>query len=80
MVIVKMPDRYKPFFSRYIGIDYSGAETPGSSLKTAGRSLRESGAGGGLSVAVEQEFFSAGAHARPARRLCRRRLAEAARL
>lgn len=32
MVIVKMPERLKPWFSRYIGIDYSGAETPDSSL------------------------------------------------
>jgi len=28
MVIIKMPERNKPMFSRYIGIDYSGAETP----------------------------------------------------
>lgn len=33
MVIVKMPERIKPRFSHYIGIDYSGAETPDSSLK-----------------------------------------------
>jgi hypothetical protein len=33
MVIVKMPERIKPSFHRYIGIDYSGAETPHSSLK-----------------------------------------------
>lgn len=33
MVIIKMPIRIKPRFSRYIGIDYSGAETPDSSLK-----------------------------------------------
>lgn len=33
MVIVIMPERGKPFFHRYIGIDYSGAETPDSSLK-----------------------------------------------
>ncbi|MFO7687613.1 MAG: hypothetical protein R6V60_16130 [Desulfobacterales bacterium] len=33
MVIVKMPERIKPMFSRYIGIDYSGAETPDASLK-----------------------------------------------
>lgn len=33
MVIVKMPERIKPRFSRFIGIDYSGAETPDSSLK-----------------------------------------------
>lgn len=33
MVIVKMPERIKPRFSRYIGVDYSGAETPDSSLK-----------------------------------------------
>lgn len=33
MVIVKIPKRIKPRFSRYIGIDYSGAETPDSSLK-----------------------------------------------
>lgn len=28
-----MPERIKPKFSRYIGIDYSGAKTPDSSLK-----------------------------------------------
>ncbi|MBN2466690.1 MAG: hypothetical protein JXD19_00950 [Deltaproteobacteria bacterium] len=28
-----MPERIKPMFNRYIGIDYSGAETPDSSLK-----------------------------------------------
>ncbi len=33
MVIIKMPERVKQRFSRYIGIDYSGAETPDSSLK-----------------------------------------------
>ena len=33
MVIIKMPERIKPRFSRYIGIDYSGAETADSSLK-----------------------------------------------
>jgi hypothetical protein len=33
MVIVKMPERIKLSFNRYIGIDYSGAETPDSSLK-----------------------------------------------
>ncbi len=33
MVILKMPERIKPAFRRYIGIDYSGAETPDSSLK-----------------------------------------------
>lgn len=33
MVIVKRPERIEPRFSRYIGIDYSGAETPDSSLK-----------------------------------------------
>jgi len=33
MVILRMPERVKPSFSRYIGIDYSGAETPSSSLK-----------------------------------------------
>ena len=33
MVILKMPDRPGPSFKRYIGIDYSGAETPTSSLK-----------------------------------------------
>jgi len=33
MVIVKMPGRVKPAFHRYIGIDFSGAETPDSSLK-----------------------------------------------
>lgn len=33
MVIVKIPKRIKPRFSRYIGIDYSGTETPDSSLK-----------------------------------------------
>lgn len=32
-MIVKISERVKPSFSRYIGIDYSGAETPGSSLK-----------------------------------------------
>lgn len=33
MVLVSLPERIKPTFSRYIGIDYSGAETPDSSLK-----------------------------------------------
>ncbi|GAB4483601.1 MAG: hypothetical protein OHK006_05150 [Thermodesulfovibrionales bacterium] len=33
MVIIKMPERIKTRFSRYIGIDYSGAETPDSSMK-----------------------------------------------
>lgn len=33
MVIVKMTERIKPRFHRYIGIDYSGAETPNASLK-----------------------------------------------
>ena len=33
MVIVKMPERIKPSFRRYIGIDYSGAKTPDDSLK-----------------------------------------------
>ena len=33
MVIIKMPGRSKTFFQRYIGIDYSGAKTPTSSLK-----------------------------------------------
>jgi len=33
MVIVKMPERIRPSFHRYIGIGYSGAETPNSSLK-----------------------------------------------
>jgi hypothetical protein len=33
MVIQKMPNPSKPAFSRYIGIDYSGAETPTSSLR-----------------------------------------------
>lgn len=33
MVMVKMPERVKPTFSRYIGIDYSGAKTPDASLK-----------------------------------------------
>jgi len=33
MVIVKMPERIKRRLSGYIGIDYSGAETPDSSLK-----------------------------------------------
>lgn len=28
MVIIKMPERIKPRFSRYIGIDYSGWEIP----------------------------------------------------
>ncbi len=33
MVILKMPERSRLSFRRYIGIDYSGAETPTSSLK-----------------------------------------------
>lgn len=33
MVILKFPERITPSFRRYIGIDYSGAETPESSLK-----------------------------------------------
>ncbi|MFZ0726902.1 MAG: hypothetical protein WAM61_14045 [Desulfobacterales bacterium] len=33
MVIIKMPQRIKPSFNRYFGIDYSGAQTPGASLK-----------------------------------------------
>ena len=33
MVILKMPNLSKPSFAWYIGIDYSGAETPTSSLK-----------------------------------------------
>jgi len=33
MVILKMPERSGLSFRRYIGIDYSGAETPTSSLK-----------------------------------------------
>jgi hypothetical protein len=33
MVIDKVPEGIQPMFSRYIGIDYSGAETPDSSLK-----------------------------------------------
>lgn len=33
MVIIKFPSRPKPLFKRYIGIDYSGAKTPTSSLK-----------------------------------------------
>jgi len=33
MVILKMPERNLPCFHRYIGIDYSGAETPDSGLK-----------------------------------------------
>ncbi len=33
MEIVKMPNHNTPSFNRYIGIDYSGAETPTSSLK-----------------------------------------------
>ena len=33
MVILKMPNPSGPSFARYIGIDYSGAETPNSSLK-----------------------------------------------
>ncbi len=33
MVIVKIPERIQPRFNRHIGIDYSGAETPDSSLK-----------------------------------------------
>ncbi len=30
---IKMPEDSKPSFSRYIGIDYSGAKTPDSGLK-----------------------------------------------
>jgi len=33
MVILKMPEQSRLSFRRYIGIDYSGAETPTSSLK-----------------------------------------------
>lgn len=33
MMIIKMPELIKPRFSRYIGIDYSGAKIPDSSLK-----------------------------------------------
>lgn len=33
MVIIKLPERIKHSFHYYIGIDYSGAETPDSSLK-----------------------------------------------
>jgi hypothetical protein len=33
MVIVKMPECMRPKFSRYIGVDYTGAETPDSGLK-----------------------------------------------
>jgi hypothetical protein len=33
MVIIKMPERIRHAFHRYIGIDYSGAETPEASLK-----------------------------------------------
>lgn len=33
MVIVKFPEPRNAYFRRYIGIDYSGAETPDSSLK-----------------------------------------------
>lgn len=33
MVILKMPDQSGASFRRFIGIDYSGAETPTSSLK-----------------------------------------------
>jgi len=33
MVIIKLSERIKTKFSRYIGIDYSGAEIPDSSLK-----------------------------------------------
>ena len=33
MVRVKKSERIKARFSRYIGIDYSGAQTPDSSLK-----------------------------------------------
>ncbi len=33
MVIVKTHRRIKPMFSRYIGSDYSGAETPDSNLQ-----------------------------------------------
>ena len=32
-MILKLPERIIPSFQYYIGIDYSGAETPGSSLK-----------------------------------------------
>lgn len=33
MVILKFPERGNTYFKRYIGIDYSGAKTPDSSLK-----------------------------------------------
>ena len=33
MTIIKLPDRIKHSFHRYIGIDYSGAQTPTTSLK-----------------------------------------------
>ncbi len=33
MVVVKKTEHIKAIFSRYIGIDYSGAKTPDSSLK-----------------------------------------------
>ncbi len=33
MVVIRMPERVKPSFKRYIGIDYSGAATPETSLK-----------------------------------------------
>jgi len=33
MVILKFPERIKASFRQYVGIDYSGAETPESSLK-----------------------------------------------
>ena len=53
MVIIKMPERIKPRFSRYIGIDYSGAETPDSSLKglRVYEADRESDAGRGGTAA-----------------------------
>ena len=35
MVIVKMPEHIKPRFSRYIGIDYSGAEAYGDGFIAA---------------------------------------------
>ena len=33
MIAVNMHERIEPMFNRYIGIDYSGAQTPSSSLK-----------------------------------------------
>jgi hypothetical protein len=75
-------------FERYIGIDYSGAKTPKSSLKglrvyaadrlTAPRWLESApeslGGYRGLPCAVEQDFPKRRANAGPARRLCYRQM------